>query len=643
MSGQRFILVYWQIAVDAIFFYINIAMKIKQSVIDQIKEQSSIYDVISSRIAVKKAGRNYSACCPFHEDSSPSMSINQGKNFYHCFGCGASGDSIKFVREYEKKSFVEAIEILAKELGIPCEYENNQDSGKYKEKLALEESLKQIYLDAEKFYCDRLTQYDKARRYLLDRKISNTTIEHFHIGYAPGSWNDRQYLLRYLTQKKYPVELILQSGLIKVDQKLNQYVDFFFDRITIPINNKFGQPIAFGGRAMGDAMPKYLNSEESPIFSKRNNLFALDKAFKSISKEDKAILVEGYFDAIALHQSGITNAVASLGTAISPEQIKMLCRYTQSNEIFLGMDNDSAGKKAVMAVTKSGVDMTKGILQQHKQEIFNGTIQFKIISLPDPYKDADEFLKQNKSEAYKEIMKFSPDAISWGIEQICKLYKGNEQKTINSLVIFLSPIQSPTLLEKYLIDAAYQLSLVTKIKQSILHDSLRRDIKKNQFSPKKKNVSVVPTQNKKTKQQIAERFILLFYIYRDEEIKNFILDKVEEMNFLFDDLIFNRIWFRIMDIERDSKPGNLKDSLSQVLSDEDMKSIELTENEKLDLSTSREQSIKFLESCFTVTTVNQKQQYIALLQESLSEGSKDPCKILSEIQNLSKQIHLKAS
>ena len=618
-------------------------MKIKQSVIDQIKEQSSIYDVISSRIAVKKAGRNYSACCPFHEDSSPSMSINQSKNFYHCFGCGASGDSIKFVREYEKKSFVEAIEVLAKELGIPCEYESHQDSGKYKEKLAIEESLKQIYLDAEKFYCDRLTKDDKARRYLFDRKISNATIEHFCIGYAPGSWNDRQYLLRYLTQKKHPIELILQAGLIKVDRKSNQYVDFFFDRIMIPINNKFGQPIAFGGRAMGDAMPKYLNSEESPVFSKRNNLFALDKAFKSISNEDKAILVEGYFDAIALHQAGITNAVASLGTAISPEQIKMLCRYTQSNEIFLGMDNDSAGKKAVMAVTKSGVDMTKGILQQHKQEIFNGTIQFKVISLPDPYKDADEFLKQNKSEAYKEIMRFSPDAISWGIEQICKLYKGNEQKTINSLVVFLSPIESPTLLEKYLIDAAYQLSLVAKIKQSILHDSLRRDIKKSQFSPKKKNVSVIPTQNKKTKQQIAERFILLFYIYRDEEIKNFILDKIEEMNFLFDDSTLNRIWFRIMDIERQCKPGNLKDCLSQVLSEEDMKYIELTENEKLDLSTNREQSIKFLESCFAVTTVSQQKQYIALLQESLSKESSDSSKILHEIQDINKKMHLKAS
>lgn len=632
------------------FFTINIAMKIKQSVIDQIKEQANVYDVISSRIAVKKAGRSYSACCPFHEDSSPSLSINSAKNFYHCFGCGASGDPIQFVREYEKKTFIEAIESLAKELNIEIEYENGQDDQKYREKLALEESLKRVYQDAVSFYRDQLMKWDKPRQYLASRKITNSTIENFGIGYAPGTWNDRQYLLRYLTQK-HPLELIAQSGLIKRDAQSGQYIDFFFDRVMIPINNKFGQSIAFGGRAMGSAMPKYLNSEESPVFSKRNNLFALDKAFKAISSEDSVILVEGYFDAIALHQAGITNAVASLGTAISPEQIKLLCRYTQSNEIFLGMDNDSAGQKAVMAVSKSGVDMTKGILQQHKQDIFNGTIQFKIVSLPDPYKDADEFLRENKPGAYKEILGLSPDAISWGVNQICRLYKGNEQKTIDSLVTFLSPIQSPTLLEKYLIDAAYQLSLVTKIKQNILHDSLRRDIKKKQFAPKAKKVEtkILPYENKKkTKQQIAERFVLLFYVYREKQIKDFILDKIEDLSFLFEDLTLNRIWFRIMDIERQSNPVNLKDSLSQVLSKEDLAALELTENEKLDLLIPFAQATKFLESCFAVTAITQQQQYIELLQKSeyfkdLTIDANKSSEILEKIQKTQQKIYLKVS
>ncbi|MDC2983480.1 DNA primase [Pseudomonadota bacterium] len=306
-------------------------MSIPKSFIDQILDQTDIVDVVGRRVQLNKKGSNYWGVCPFHDDHKPSMAVNQDKQFYYCFVCQASGNSINFLRDYENLDFTDAVETLASSLGLEIPYE--------KTLIDLVDEDYSILDEAVKVFEANLKESKKAINYLKSRNISGTTAKKFQLGFSDVSWDS----LYSTFEKRFEQKVIASSGLFLEKNKKNY--DRFRNRVIFPIRNIKGQNIGFGGRVIDpDDEPKYLNSPETKLFNKSNELYGLYEARKETKKMDSIIVVEGYMDVIALHEKGIKNAVATLGTAVTSNHLSKLMRY--SNYIFFAFDGDLAGEKA---------------------------------------------------------------------------------------------------------------------------------------------------------------------------------------------------------------------------------------------------------------------------------------------------------
>ena len=342
---------------------------------DELKAQLNIVDIIGREVALKKSGSNYMGLCPFHSEKTPSFSVNEGKQFYHCFGCGKSGDVIGFVQEYYKLPFVEAVEKLAAENGIKLPERRSSgpkiDYDKYHG----------INAKAARFFYNALgTRGNKGLAYLKKRGLSKETITSFGLGYAPASGHA---LVDHLRSEGVSDEDMLKLGL--ANQGKNGLYDKFRDRVMFPIISTQDKVIGFGGRAIGDYKPKYLNSPESEIFLKKNNLFGLNLTKKEIDREQRAIIVEGYMDMISLYQNGIRNVAASLGTALTINQARLLCRY--SKNIVLSYDSDAAGINAALR----GIDVINAA--GGKPRVMNVT----------DGKDPDDFVRAHGKEAFLKL------------------------------------------------------------------------------------------------------------------------------------------------------------------------------------------------------------------------------------------------
>jgi DNA primase len=322
---------------------------IPQSFIDELIARADIVEVIGLRVPLKKAGREYKACCPFHGEKTPSFWVSPEKQFYHCFGCGAHGTVLRFLMEHDRMSFPEAVEDLAQRLGLEVPHEGG---GNPQAKRA-EESLYDLMARVADFYAEALVREPKARQYLERRGLERATIEHFGIGYAPNSWNE--VLKRFGTsdgERRSLAELGLiierERGQIREGEPggpMGQhYYDRFRDRVMFPIRDARGRVIAFGGRIIEQGEPKYLNSPETPLFHKGRELYGLYETRRARSNLKRLLIVEGYMDAVRLHQSGITYAVATLGTATTPEHFKRIFRLV--NEVVFAFDGDRAGRAA---------------------------------------------------------------------------------------------------------------------------------------------------------------------------------------------------------------------------------------------------------------------------------------------------------
>src|ERR1700685_3858077 len=293
---------------------------------ERVKQQADIVRVIGEYVRLKKSGANFTGLCPFHQEKSPSFAVHPVKQIYHCFGCGAGGDVFKFVQEMDKCPFPEAIRIVAEKSGIPVprpRERSPEERGENQQRSALVE----MHREAAVFFARQLNEGREgtvAAGYLEDRGLNREAIARFGLGWAPSSGDA---LLRHL-KPRYQEKLLEASGLLSRDQS-GRFYDRFRRRIMFPIANDAGKVIAFGGRAMGDDMPKYLNSPETPIYSKSSVLYHLDRAKEEVRRSDFAILVEGYLDAIAVARAGCTNVVASCGTSLAESQIKLLRRFTQ--------------------------------------------------------------------------------------------------------------------------------------------------------------------------------------------------------------------------------------------------------------------------------------------------------------------------
>ena len=349
-----------------------------EELIEEVRMKNDIVDVVAGYVRLQKKGANYWACCPFHNEDTPSFSVNGPKQMYHCFGCGAGGNVFTFVMNYENYSFPEAIKMLADRAGVNLPQMEYDEEAKAKE--SKRARLLEVNKEAAKFfyYQLRTPHGEIGYNYLKKRELSEETMQKFGLGYSGKSGAS---LVQYLKQKGFEDALIKEAGLATYSEKYG-LTSQFYNRVMYPISDIHGKVIGFGGRVMGDAEPKYLNSPETPVFDKRRNLYGLQ--FARMAKSGNIILCEGYMDVIAMHQAGFTHAVASLGTAFTPEQANLLRRYTDN--VLLAYDSDGTGTKAALRAI--------GILK-------DAGLSGKVINMK-PYKDPDEFMKALGKEAFQE-------------------------------------------------------------------------------------------------------------------------------------------------------------------------------------------------------------------------------------------------
>ena len=360
--------------------------------IEEVRTRNDIVDVISDYVRLQKKGSSYFGLCPFHNEKSPSFSVSRQKQMYYCFGCGAGGNVFTFLMEYENFSFMEAVKFLADRAGIALpEAEYSKEA---KQRADLKASILEINKIAARYYYVQLKSERGvgAHTYLTDRGLTEETITAFGLGYSTKYSDD---LYQYLRGKGYSEDLIRQAGLINTDERQGVY-DKFWNRVIFPIMDVNSRVIGFGGRVMGDGKPKYLNSPETAVFDKSRNLYGLNRA--RTSRKTYFLLCEGYMDVISLHQAGFTNAVASLGTALTSGHASLIKRYVQ--EVYLTYDSDDAGTRAALRAVP--------ILKE-------AGISAKVIRM-DPYKDPDEFIKNLGAQEFENRIQNARNGFMFSLE-----------------------------------------------------------------------------------------------------------------------------------------------------------------------------------------------------------------------------------
>ena len=374
------------------------SMYYSDELVEEVRSRNDIVDVISNYVRLQKKGSSYFGLCPFHNEKSPSFSVSRQKQMFYCFGCGKGGNVFTFIMDYENFTFLEALAFLADRVGITLpQVEYSKEA---KEKADLKSTILEMNKLAAKYFFAQLKSESGqgAMEYLVNRQLSSETMIQFGLGYA-NKYSDDLY--QYLKLKGYKDEVIAKSGLVNIDDRKGMY-DKFWNRVIFPIMDANSKVIGFGGRVMGDGKPKYLNSPETEVFDKSRNLYGLNRA--RTSRKPYFIICEGYMDVIALHQAGFTNAVASLGTALTSGQASLIKRYVQ--EVYLTYDSDEAGTKAALRAVP--------IMRE-------AGISAKVIRM-DPYKDPDEFIKAMGPEAFEERIGKARNGFMYGLEVLQREY-----------------------------------------------------------------------------------------------------------------------------------------------------------------------------------------------------------------------------
>ncbi len=396
-----------------------------EDIVEEVRTKNDIVDIVSGYVKLQKKGSNYFGLCPFHNEKSPSFSVSPSKQMYYCFGCGAGGNAITFLMEYENYSFPEALQVLADRAGV--ELPKEEMTKEARAQADLRATLLEINKLAANYFYYQLKQpqgkigYD----YLTGRKLSDATILHFGLGFANKTSDD---LYRYLKSKGYKDEILKETGLVSIEERGTH--DKFWNRVMFPIMDVNNRVIGFGGRVMGDGTPKYLNSPETRLFDKSRNLYGLNYARSSRKKY--MLICEGYMDVIAMHQAGFTNAVASLGTAFTSQHAMLIKRYT--DQVILTYDSDGAGVKAALRA----IPILKEV-----------GISCKVLNMR-PYKDPDEFIKNMGAEAFQERIDQAQNSFLFEIEVLKRDYnlEDPEQKTNFYNAVARKLLEFPEALER---------------------------------------------------------------------------------------------------------------------------------------------------------------------------------------------------
>jgi DNA primase len=449
---------------------------------ERVKQQADIVRVIGEYVPLKRAGQNFRGLCPFHAEKTPSFNVHPTKQIYHCFGCGQGGDVFKFVMEMEKCAFPEAIRIVAEKCGIAVPRPKERSPEERKEN-QLRAVLVEIHREAQTFLVRQLEgtlEGKAARAYLEDRGLDKDTVERFGIGYAPSGGD---LLLRHF-RGKYPEKTLLESGLISRDQSGRNF-DRFRRRITFPIANESAKIVAFGARALGDDQPKYLNSPETAIYSKSNVLYHLDRAKDALRRADFAVLVEGYMDAIAVARAGISNVVASCGTALAESQIKLLGRFTK--RVIVNYDPDVAGQAAT---------------ERSLVALLEQDFEVRVLNLPsvgDKKADPDLFIREKGADAYIKQVKEAPPYVDYLIRRASQmdLTTGEGKKrAVNFLLPYVQKIPNSILRSEWATRIAQQLRLDEPVLRAALSKAATERRSEVKVRPELVRQSALPAERR---------------------------------------------------------------------------------------------------------------------------------------------------
>ncbi len=465
-------------------------MRYPEELIEEVRSRNDIVDVISGYVKLKKSGSNYFGLCPFHNEKSGSFSVSPVKQMYYCFGCGAGGNVITFIMEYENYSFMEAVKFLADRVGI--ELPEVEESAEDRRNRDIKSQLLEINKLAAVYFFHQLKSQNGsvAMNYLKKRELSDETIQRFGLGYSSMYSDD---LYKYMKSKGYKDDILKETGLFTYDG--NKVTDKFWNRVMFPIMDMNNRVIGFGGRVMGDGKPKYLNSPETKLFDKSRNLYGLN--FARTSRKPNIIICEGYMDVISLHQAGFNQAVASLGTALTPGQASLMKRYT--DQVLITYDSDGAGVKAALRAIP--------ILKE-------SGLTTKVINMK-PYKDPDEFIKGMGAEAFQERINNAQNSFMYEIEALEKNFdlQDPESKTkfftevSKKIVEFQEELERNNYIEA--VASKYMISM----------DALRKMVGNygNKIGLVKENVKPVTPSSKKEKEDGTSQAqkILLTWLSQD--------------------------------------------------------------------------------------------------------------------------------
>ena len=494
-----------------------------EELVSQIKDRLDIVDVVSEQVILKKNGSHYWGLCPFHKEKTPSFSVNPSLGIYKCFGCGEGGDAISFIMKTQNKDFMTVLSELAEKFGIemPKKFQKSENKGLKEEMIKACQKAAEFY--NTKLLKDKTPETTKVLEYLSDRGITKEIIEKYNLGLASKAYDE--FYKKF--KSDFSDEVLEKAGLI-LKTKEDKYIDRFRNRIIIPILNEFGECVAFGARAIEkDQQPKYLNSSDSLIYNKSKLLYGLYTAKEAIKEQDSVILMEGYFDVISAQSHGVENAVASCGTSLTSDHVKLLSRYTKSRRIYLSFDTDSAGQKA----TNRNAELIKeafqglGDIKQFDESYISTTddkysCEIRVISPPEG-KDPDEFIRSVGAESYKKYMEHAPLLLDYQINTIIKEKPSTpteKTKVVKELIPILQEIQNAIIQSEYIRMIADTLNIDV--------NALTREVKKSKISvSSSNNVEGIVKKNVPILEK-AQKNLLSVFLVTDNQLS---FEKIKQM------------------------------------------------------------------------------------------------------------------
>ncbi len=507
------------------------------SQVDEVRAAADIVKVVGDYVKLRKAGTNYMGLCPFHQEKTPSFAVHPAKQIFHCFGCGVGGDVFKFVMMIDSLTFPEALRRLAEKVGVTIS--DTFGDAAYDANARVRTALYKMHEAAAKFFAGQLSGTSEgrlARAYLEDRGLSDEVVGRFRLGYAPG---DGQALTRHLSGAGYESELLEKSGLVGLDAERNRRYDRFRRRIIFPIANDSGKVVAFAGRALGDEQPKYLNSPETPIYTKGRVLYHLDRAAQAIRKLDYTILVEGYMDCIAVASSGIENVAACCGTSLTEAQIRLLARY--SRRVVVNYDPDSAG----VAATERSLAL-----------LLEEGFEAKVLALPGGL-DPDSFIRKQGVAAYRGLLAGAPTYLDYLTERAVTTHDvatpEGKVAAANAILPYLVKVPNPMLRA----ELAGRLADRLRLDERLLRDELRRAA-----GPARSEMRIQP-ESATPKATTAEKELLRAFV-EDQGLADELLPQMVEQGML-EGLVTEPIFKRFLELRRQgesAEPVALEEPLS---------------------------------------------------------------------------------